>query len=131
MGRKSEIATQYREHIGDEWTGLVEAVDWQCRRQWGYLIPDDLEQQQQLRKLCEETLGFENHFLAQYKAYLLTQLPQAKPLVQLRSVQRLGQLIYDDRAIKTLLRTFEQNPDPDIRQAATKALRLCCKSAIR
>lgn len=121
--RKSEIASHYRSQIGDEWTSLVEAVDEQCRKQWAYLIPSDLEQQQQLRVLCEQTLGFENHFLNEYKAYLLTHLPQAEPFVQLRYVQRLKQLIYADRAIADLLKTLEQSYDADIRKAATETLK--------
>lgn len=121
-GRKSDIARQYRNWIGDEWTSLVEKTDLLCRQQWAYLIPSDPQQQQQLRKLCEQTLGFENHFLDEYKVYLMAHLPQAEPLVQLRYVQRLGQLIYVDRAIADLLKKFEHSDNAEIRRAATEAL---------
>ena len=121
-GRKSDIARQYRDWIGDDWTPLVEKVDLLCRQQWAYLIPSDMEQQQQLSMLCEQTLGFENHFLDEYKFYLMAQMPQAEPFFQLRYVQRLGQLIYADRAITDLLKTFEHSDNADIRKAATEAL---------
>ncbi|MBD3884012.1 nucleotidyltransferase domain-containing protein [Phormidium tenue FACHB-886] len=121
-GRKSEIALHYRDQIGDEWTSLVEAIDHQCRKQWAYLIPHTQEQQQQLRKLCEQTLGFENYFLDRYKSYLLTHIPQADPFIQLKYVQQLGRLIYPDPDIITLLKTLEQSGDSDIRKAVMETL---------
>lgn len=122
-GRKSEIAFHYRNQIDDGWSSLVEAIDQKCRKQWAYLIPSTSEQQQQLRELCEQTLGFENHFLNEYKTYLLTHLPQADSFIQLKYVQQLGRLIYSDREIFNSLKTLEQSHDPDIRNAVTETLR--------
>ncbi|MFB2768181.1 hypothetical protein ACE1AT_02630 [Pelatocladus sp. BLCC-F211] len=66
-GKKSLISPQYRIWINDEWTTLVEAIDDYCRKRWAYIVPVEKEQRQQLRGLCEQALGFENHFLAQDK----------------------------------------------------------------
>lgn len=122
IGRKSEIALHYRAQIGNQWTPLIEAIDQQCRKQWAYLIPPTEKQQQQLRELCEQTLGFENHFLDEYKRYLLTHVPQANPFIQLRYVQQLGRLIYPDPDIIELLKSLEQSCNPDIRKAVTETL---------
>lgn len=121
-GRKSEIAFHYRKQIGDEWTSLVEAIDQQCRQHWNYLIPENLEQQQQLRQLCKQTLNFENYFLEEYKTYLLFHLPQANSFVKIRYLQQLGKLIYYDRAIINLLERLKQDPDFDVCQAAKTTL---------
>ncbi|MBD1847697.1 nucleotidyltransferase domain-containing protein [Cyanobacteria bacterium FACHB-63] len=122
-GRKSEIALHYREQIGDEWTSLIEAIDQQCRKQWAYLIPHVQSQQQHLRQLCEQTLKFENHFLAEYKAYLLTHLLQADAFIQLRYLQQLERLIYPDQDIFDLLKSLEYSDLDDIREAATSTIR--------
>jgi predicted nucleotidyltransferase len=122
-GRKSDISTQYRLWINDEWTTLVEAIDEYCRKRWAYLVPEASDQRQQLRALCERALGFENHFLAQYKEYLLAQLPQAEPFVQLHYVKRLGQLVYPDRAVVTTLQALENSSNAEIRLAIAETLR--------
>jgi predicted nucleotidyltransferase len=121
-GRKSEIALHYREQIGDQWTPLIEAIDQQCRKQWAYLIPTSPGQQQQLRILCEQALRFENHFLNEYKAYLLTHIPKADSSVQLKYVQQLERLIYCDRNILDILKLLQQSSNSELREAATRAL---------
>ncbi|WP_180976688.1 hypothetical protein [Fischerella thermalis] len=42
---------------------------------------------QLLRGLCEQALGFDNHFLGQYKEYVFTQLPQEKPFAVAETLQ--------------------------------------------
>ena len=121
-GRKSEIALHYREQIGDQWTTLIEAIDQQCRKEWSYLIPPSPTSQQQLRILCEQALGFENHFLNEYKSYLLTHLPQADAFIQLKYMQQLEQLIYRDRDIFNLLKLLQQSSDSELSKAATRTL---------
>jgi predicted nucleotidyltransferase len=121
-GKKSECGTQYRIWINDEWTAFVEAIDEYCRKRWAYLVPEERAHRQQLRSLCERALEFENHFLVQYKEYLLAQLGQVEPFIQLHYVKRLGQLIYPDEAIVTALHDLGNSSNPEIRQAVAETL---------
>ena len=70
---KRESVQMYRENIHDEWTTFVEEVYELGNRQWQYLIPHQPEERRQLRDLCARTLAFENHYLHQYKEYLLAE----------------------------------------------------------
>ena len=120
---KRNCATQYRISINDEWTQLVADVyEYGCKK-WAYLVPEVTEERQRLRKLCEQALGFENHFLLQYKDYVLAQLPQVDSYVQLRYVQRLGEIIYPDAAdaIATILNQLK-NSNPELQHAVDRTL---------
>ena len=70
VARKSDCVAAYREAIGDEWTELVAAIDRLCRVELGYRVPEDSEARRQLRALGEGALGFENHFLGQYREFV-------------------------------------------------------------
>lgn len=121
---KSECVRQYRIWINDEWTEFVAAIDFYCRKQWAYLVPEVASHRQQLRCLCEQALGFENYFLAQYKEYVLEKLPQEEPFAQLQYVKQLAQLIYpDDDAIATALQEVAKNGNAEIQQAVVETLR--------
>lgn len=121
-GKKSDCGTQYRIWINDEWTALIEAIDEYCRKQWAYLVPEQSAQRQLLRSLCERALSFENYFLLQYKEYLLTQLQQVEPAIQLHYVKRLGQIIYPDEAVITTLEDLSNGSNAEIRQAVAETL---------
>lgn len=122
-GRKSDCGTQYRIWINDEWTAFIEAIDEYCRKRWAYLVPQDTAQRQLLRSLCDRALAFENHFLAQYKEYVLAHLPQEKPFVQLHYVKRLGQLIYPDGTVVDALQEIAKNSNAEIQHAVAETLR--------
>lgn len=118
---KRACAEYYRIWINDEWTLLVESVYKYCCRQWAYLVPETRESQQILRRLCQQALGFENHFLQLYKQYVLQQLPQSEPFIQLHYVKQLGQLIYpDDDEIVTVLRELRHIANSELQQALTQ-----------
>ncbi|MER3494306.1 MAG: hypothetical protein C4323_19730 [Mastigocladus sp. ERB_26_2] len=72
--------------------------------------------------MCEQALGFENHFLAQYKEYVLTQLPQEKPLAQLCYGKQVRQLIYPDQAIAAALKKLHKSCDAEISFAVAETL---------
>ncbi|HEY9633002.1 MAG TPA: nucleotidyltransferase domain-containing protein [Coleofasciculaceae cyanobacterium] len=127
-GKRSDCGTQYRVWINDEWTAFIEAVDEYCRKRWTYLVPEDKARRQLLRSLCERALGFENHFLMQYKDYLLTQLRQVEPFIQLHYVKRLGQLLYPDQAVIAALQDVGNSSNPEIRQAVSQTLRKYAKA---
>ncbi len=71
---KNDCLTQYKLHINDEWTHLLQDVYDKCRNAWNYGLPEDEEGRRQLKDLCGRTLAFENHFLALYKDFLLEEL---------------------------------------------------------
>lgn len=71
---KRQCLSLYREHINDEWTGLLEDIYQKCRAEWNYLIPDHPARRAQLREICRRTLAFENHFMAIYREFALAEL---------------------------------------------------------
>jgi predicted nucleotidyltransferase len=75
---KGQAVTLYRQLAGGPWADYVAAVYELAKRRWGYLLPTAPEERRRLRALCRETLGFEHHFLARYRAIL----PGAAPLLQ-------------------------------------------------
>ena len=120
---KRNCANQYQISINDEWTELVADVyEYGCQ-QWAYLVPEATGERKRLRRLCEQALGFENHFLLQYKDYVLAQLPKVDSYVQLRYVQRLEQIIYPDAA-EALASALKQlnNSTPELQQALAATL---------
>jgi predicted nucleotidyltransferase len=74
VGRKRDCVRLYRDHIGDEWTPLLEEIAAVCRDECQYLIPTAPRAREHLRSICERTLHFEQHFLTLYKQFLLEQL---------------------------------------------------------
>jgi len=103
--RKRDCVRLYREHIGDEWTSLLEEITVFCRDEWQYLIPTTHHACERLRELCEHTLRFEQHFLTCYKSYLLGQLrPTEQEHVRIaRQFQEQSPL--DDAEVIALLRS--------------------------
>lgn len=71
---KREVGRLYRECINDEWTGLIDELYYKCRMEWNYLIPTGPKERQELRNLCQQTLGFENHFVKIYLKFLQEEL---------------------------------------------------------
>jgi predicted nucleotidyltransferase len=74
VARKRDCHVTYRALIGDEWSDLLEDVYVLCRGQWRYLIPDAPADRARLCAICARTLGFERHFLAAYRRFLLAEL---------------------------------------------------------
>jgi hypothetical protein len=105
---KAACVELYREHVGDEWTELVDQVHELCRNQWRYLLPPDDAGRRTLRALCDRALKFQNHFLRLYRDYQVGELESGDPVRQRIAVRRLGQLVFPDLA--ETLATYE---DPD------------------
>jgi hypothetical protein len=75
---KTDCLVQYQQHIHDEWFGLLEEVYANCRERWHYRIPEDADEQNLLKTLCQRTLAFENHFLRYYRQFFLNILQSAE-----------------------------------------------------
>jgi hypothetical protein len=60
----------YTESVDGPWAPYVEALYRNAKLRWGYLVPEDPGERRLLRQLCAQTLGFENHFLEEYRVLL-------------------------------------------------------------
>lgn len=74
VATKRACAPMYREHIGDEWTTLLDDLAVWVRQAWHYRIPAASEDRARLQAFCARTLGFENHFLTRYRRFVLEEL---------------------------------------------------------
>jgi hypothetical protein len=108
VGRKRDCARLYRDQIGDEWSSLLEEIAVSCRDEWQYLIPTAYSARKHLRKICERTLRFEQHFLALYKSYLLGQLRSTEQEHVRFAIWVQEQLPLDDAEIIAMLQTLGQ-----------------------
>ena len=71
---KSDCLVQYKLHINDEWTALIDDIYSKVRNAWSYGLPEDEVGQKTLKEICERTLAFENHYLVLYKNFLISEL---------------------------------------------------------
>lgn len=120
---KQECVKLYRTHINDEWSDLLETIYQKCRIEWLYFIPDSPADQRLLRDLCHQALAFHNHFLTQYKDFLLTDLQSKDASAQLLAAQRLGKILYPDQQVFDKLSQLHANQNADLTEAVQTALR--------
>ena len=71
---KQDCLPKYKAHIGDAWTPFLAEVESKIRKGWHYLIPEDRTARRELRRLCKQTLAFENHYLILLRGFLLEEL---------------------------------------------------------
>lgn len=119
---KRESVEQYHAQIGDEWTTFVQDVYEQCRMTWSYLVPEGSAERAQLRELCRQSLGFENHFFEHYRAYLLRELQHADARFARFAARRLGQLLYRDDEVITALQHASIHGGAELAAQATATL---------
>jgi hypothetical protein len=122
VARKSAWPELYRRHINDEWLPFLAAVYERCRGDWAYAIPGDAAGRAELRELCRRALGFENHYLARYRAYLLGQLAGPDQSSQLFALERLAQVVYPDAEVAAAIRRHAGSPLEPLRLAAEQAM---------
>ena len=67
---KGQTVALYAECVGGGWARYVEQLYEHAKLRWGYLVPEHPDERRLLRALCEQTLGFENHFLEEYRMLL-------------------------------------------------------------
>jgi hypothetical protein len=103
VGRKRDCHKAYSECFNDEWSALLEIIYIKCRGEWNYLIPDGVEERESLRRVCVGVLGFENHFLAHYKDFLLAELNHVDESVRNFATWVMGMLLYQDPDIIEVL----------------------------
>jgi hypothetical protein len=110
VSRKRDCHLMYRQYIGDEWSQLLADIYHSCRDVWRYLIPEDTAARAKLRAICQRTLGFENHFLAIYRGYLLAELQASDPADVRQALAALARISFQDGEILAAARTREREP---------------------
>jgi predicted nucleotidyltransferase len=121
VGSKSASIRLYRERIADEWTEYLETLYHKGKGEWQYQVPDHAADRQQLRELCRQTLGFENHYFEHYRTYLLDLL-QGTDDERRFAAERLTQVVYTDDLIAGMLEANAQATSAEVRAASMQAL---------
>ncbi|MEO7000454.1 MAG: hypothetical protein ABI068_01440, partial [Ktedonobacterales bacterium] len=122
VARKGECHTLYRQHIGGEWADLLDDIYTLCRLRWSYRIPSNTTEQQQLRDLCERTLGFEQYFMAIYRPYVLAELRGADAAGVLFATEMLERVPLCDADVMAALSQLAQREGEPVAPVARAAL---------
>lgn len=77
-GTKRDAVRMYGEYVSDEHSQFIERIYECCKLIWRYGIPQDADERQQLRDLCYQVPGFENHLMVSYVEYLNRFLQQGE-----------------------------------------------------
>ncbi|GCE21261.1 hypothetical protein [Dictyobacter kobayashii] len=89
-GKQASIQL-YRQYVNDEWSDFVEEVYSWGNQRWHYLIPEQPEERRRLRKLCQQALAFEQHYLDLYVRYLQAEIASVGPGAR-AAAQKLAQI---------------------------------------
>ena len=111
VARKRDCHLMYRRWIGDEWAPLLEEIYVVCRATWGCLVPEAEAERRRLQGICECMLAFENHFLEQYRQFLVSQLHGVDREGLRAALQVLARLPLLDSEVIAALRELERVPD--------------------
>ena len=121
-GRKADGIKAYKELIDDGWATFVQDVYQRCKLQWKYLVPGDKDDRKLLSDLCQQTLAFENHYLAIYRNYLLASLHSESLGDRLFAVRRLREVVYSDEKVTNSLYALAAADNEDLREAVKEAI---------
>jgi hypothetical protein len=113
VARKRDCHLCYQQLIGDGWSDLLQTIYTRCKNEWGYRIPSAPGHRQALRAICERTLEFENHFILQFKEFVLEELRGDDAEARRDAVWLLGQIPYDDVAIGHALQSINTSAIED------------------
>ncbi len=120
---KRDALEAHRLYVNDERTLLFDQIN-ECRKRWGYRVPEAPEDQAHLRSLCARMLDVENHFLGLYKDYLLAELRRGEVRDRALAARRLGEILYPGPEVPAALKPLEDAPEPELRETARESLRL-------
>ncbi|GHO64734.1 hypothetical protein KSC_036260 [Ktedonobacter sp. SOSP1-52] len=104
VARKRDCHLTYRQHIDDEWGTLLESLYTLCRQRWHYLLPTSPQERQQLRGICQLVQGFEQHFMRQYKQFILTELQAGPEALKQRTREFQQRFPLHDAEVEAALR---------------------------
>jgi hypothetical protein len=103
VARKRDCYEIYQQLIGDQWAQLLREIYERCKNDWSYGIPAAPGDRQALRTICARALEFENHFLSIFKNFVLAELRGDDEKAKHDAAWLLGQIPYEDDAIKDVL----------------------------
>ena len=127
-GQKSQSIRLCQEHLPDDHrVQLATSIYHTCKGAWGYVLPTDAKNREQLRRLCRDTLNLENGYLKLCRDYVFAQLQQGGADEKRQAIRILQCVVYGDDEMVATLRTLEHDTDEDVRRSAAKAL----ESAVR
>jgi hypothetical protein len=118
---KRDAIDVYQKRVNDEWAPLFTEI-LECRKRWGYRVPEAPADQEHLRSLCARMLGAENHFLGLYKDFLLAELRHGEMRDRVLAAQRLGLILYPGDEVLTALREQADSAEEPLRQEAREAI---------
>lgn len=118
---KSDAVAAYQTRVNDTWAPLFTEI-LECRKRWGYRVPEAPEDQAHLRSLCARMLEAENAFLALYKDYLLGELRSGDAQGRLLAARHLGLILYPGDEVLTALREVMDSAGEPLREEAREAL---------
>nr|WP_246357309.1 nucleotidyltransferase domain-containing protein [Pyxidicoccus fallax] len=119
---KQDAIEAHRQHVNDAWTPLFVDI-YECRKRWGYRVPEAPADREHLRGLCARMLDAENHFLASYKDYLLAEVQRGELPDRVLAVQRLGDILFPGDEVPAALKSLQDAPEEALREAARESLR--------
>lgn len=127
-GQKSQCIQLCQEYLpNDRRVQLATNIYHTCKGVWGYVLPTDAKDREQLRRLCRDTLHLENEYLKLCRGYVLAQLQQDGADEKRQAIRILQSVAYGDSEMVATLRTLEHDTDEEVRRNVAKAL----ESAVR
>ena len=63
---RAEVLRLAHEHLDEASAAFLAEVYLKCKTQWGYRVPQDPADRAALRRICEKTLAFCNHYLERH-----------------------------------------------------------------
>ena len=96
-GQKSQSLRLCKEYLPhDRRVQLAVTINELCKGTWGYALPDRIEDREQLRGLCQETLSLENEYLQLTHDHLLAQLRHGDIQGKRMATRILQSVVYQD-----------------------------------
>ena len=127
-GQKSQSIQLCQAYLPDDQrVRLAASIYSTCKGAWGYVLPTEAKDREQLRSLCRDTLDLENEYLRLCRTSVLAELQQGGEDEKRQAIRILQSVAYGDDEMIATLRTLEHDTDEEVRRSAAKAL----KSAVR
>jgi|SRR5579884_2275775 len=97
-GQKSQSIRLCKQYLPHDWrVQLAATINDFCKGTWRYTLPDQSEDREQLRSLCQQTLALENEYLRLVHDYLLTSLQHSDAYEKGQIDRILQSVIYQDK----------------------------------
>jgi len=124
VANRKESIRLYEEIVGDEWVDYIVKIYEYGKKQWGYLVPTQIEERKLLQALCQQTLGFENSFLFSYQAYLLSELHSDVVERKVLALKRFQEVFYFDKDIYRSIQEALITDHASLKEAASRTLKV-------